>query len=275
MRLIKNSINFANGCAVMGILNVTPDSFSDGGEFLETEKAVNRALQMSEEGADIIDIGAESTRPGAEPVSAEEQIGRVIPVIKQLIGRVDVPLSIDTRNFEVAEKAVSEGVEIINDITAGEDKRMLELAGGCGAAVVLMHIQGIPKTMQVNPQYDDVVEDVYDYLMRRAECAEKAGIEKNKIFIDVGIGFGKSTRDNLLLLKHIDKFVRSGYPVLIGTSRKRFLGELTLRDKPAERIFATAATTGYCAFKGVSVVRVHDVGAMVDIVKVCKAIADS
>ena len=256
----------------MGILNVTPDSFSDGGAFFETDAAVKRGIEMANEGATIIDIGAESTRPGAEAVPAQEQVNRAIPVIESLVQKVNVPISIDTYNYEVAEAALDAGAAMINDITALKDERMAELAAKKEVPVVLMHMQGTPATMQKEPKYKDVVAEVLEFLLQRAGYAQKMGIPKERIFIDPGIGFGKTAEHNILLLRNIDKFVATGFRVLVGTSRKAFLGTLTGREKPAERIFGTAATVALCAAAGVSIVRVHDVAAMVDVVKVANII---
>jgi len=267
-------VDFSSGCIVMGVLNVTPDSFSDGGEFFDTERAVKRGIRMAEEGAAIIDVGGESTRPGAEPVSAEEQIKRVVPVIRELKSKVGVPVSIDARYREIAEAALNAGAGMINDVTALSDEKLAELAARGEVPVVLMHMKGEPQTMQKNPQYQNVVTEVKQYLLERAERAETLGIKKDRIFIDPGIGFGKTVEHNLLLLKNIDKFVATGYRVLAGTSRKSFIGEITGREKPAERIFGTAATVALCVAAGVSVVRVHDVAEMVEVVKVTKAIKD-
>jgi dihydropteroate synthase len=265
-------LDFSAGCVAMGVLNVTPDSFSDGGEFFDTEKAIEHGLKMAAEGAAIIDVGGESTRPGSASVSAEEQIKRVVPVIEALAKKVNVPISIDTHNYEVAEAALDAGAAMINDITALSDQRMGELAAGRGVPVVLMHIQGTPATMQVEPKYKNVVAEVLAFLLERAKQAEKFGIPKQRIFIDPGIGFGKTTEHNLLLLKNIDRFVDSGYRVCIGTSRKSFIGKITGKENPAERIFGTAATVALCAAAGVSIVRVHDVAEMVDVVRVTNAI---
>jgi dihydropteroate synthase len=265
-------LDFSAGCVVMGVLNVTPDSFSDGGEFFDTDKAIEKGEQMAGEGAAIIDVGGESTRPGSASVSAEEQIRRVVPVIEALAKKVDVPISIDTYNYEVAEAALDAGAAMINDITALSDERMEELAGEVGVPVVLMHIQGTPATMQIEPKYKDVVGEVRRFLLERAERAEQFGIDKSKIFIDPGIGFGKTTEHNLLLLRDIDRFVDSGYRVCVGTSRKAFIGKLTGKEKPTERIFGTAATVALCAAAGVSIVRVHDVAEMVDVVKIINAV---
>jgi dihydropteroate synthase len=256
----------------MGVLNITPDSFSDGGEFFDTSKAVEHGLEMASDGAAIIDVGGESTRPGSAQVSAEEQIRRVMPVIEALVGKVGVPISIDTANYKVAKAAMDAGATMINDITALSDERVGELAAERGVAVILMHIQGTPATMQVEPRYKDVVAEVLAFLLERAKQAEHFGIDKSKIFIDPGIGFGKTTEHNLLLLRHIDRFVNSGYRVCVGTSRKNFIGKITGKEKPAERIFGTAATVALCAAAGVSIVRVHDVAEMVDVVKVINAV---
>ena len=261
-------LDFSAGCLVMGILNVTPDSFSDGGEFFDPDKAAEHGLQMAADGAAIIDVGGESTRPGSDSVSADEQIQRIVPVIKALCEKTDVPVSIDTYKYEVARVALDAGAAIINDITALSDERIGELAAERHVPVVLMHMQGTPATMQIEPEYDDVVSEVLDFLLDRAKRAEKSGISKDMIFIDPGIGFGKTTEHNLLLLRNINKFVASGYRILVGTSRKRFIGEITGREKPAERIFGTAATVALCAAAGVSVARVHDVAEMVNVVKV-------
>lgn len=256
----------------MGVLNVTPDSFSDGGEFFNADRAVEHGLQMAADGAAIIDVGGESTRPGSAPISTDEQIKRVVPVIKRLCGKTGVPISIDTCKFEVAQAALEAGAEMINDITALGDGRIGELAAERQVPIVLMHIQGTPATMQTEPKYEDVVGEVLEFLLSRASRAERLGIAKERIFIDPGVGFGKTVEHNLLLLRNIGKFVASGYRVLVGTSRKSFIGRLTGREKPSDRIFGTAATVALCAAAGVSVVRVHDVAEMADVVKVTNAI---
>ena len=265
-------IDFSSGCVLMGVLNITPDSFSDGGEFSDVQKAVDHGISMATAGAAIIDIGPESTRPGSEAVSSEEQIKRAIPLIEQLSTKIDIPISIDTKNIDVAVAAIEAGASIINDITALADDRMTQLAAQRQVPVVLMHMQGRPKTMQKQPTYNDVVAEVIDFLVERAKKAEKLGIAKQMIFIDPGIGFGKRLEHNLELLKNIDKFVATGYRVCVGTSRKRFIGELTGKQVPAERIFGTAATVALCAKAGVSVVRIHDVEPMSDVLKVTSAI---
>ncbi|MCX5633641.1 MAG: dihydropteroate synthase [Phycisphaerae bacterium] len=260
-------LDFSIGCVVMGILNITPDSFSDGGDFLDTQKAVERGVEMAEEGAAIIDVGAESTRPGSKPVSAEEQIKRAIPVIEKLAAKVKVPISIDSKDYEAAKAALDAGAAIINDITSLSDGRMAKLAAERKTPIVLMHMQGSPNTMQIEPKYGNVVSEVLEYLLDRAKAAQEAGIEKEKIFIDPGIGFGKTLEHNLELLRNISIFVNSGYRVLLGTSRKNFIGILTDKKAPKERIFGTAATVAVAAAAGVSIVRVHDVAQMVDVVK--------
>jgi dihydropteroate synthase len=268
-------LDFSAGCVVMGVLNVTPDSFSDGGQFFDSGRAVERGLQMAADGAAIIDVGGESTRPGSASVSDDEQIERVVPVIKALCTKIDVPISIDTYKLEVAKAALEAGAGMINDITALSDERMAELASKHDVPVVLMHMQGTPATMQIEPKYEDVVSEVLEFFLERAKRAEGFGIAKNMIFIDPGIGFGKTLEHNLLLLRDIDKFVASGYRVLIGTSRKSFIGKLTGKEKPGERIFGTAATVALCAVAGVSIVRVHDVAEMVDVIKVAGAVSQN
>jgi len=270
----RGRVDFSGGCVVMGVLNVTPDSFSDGGQFFDTGRAVEGGVQMAGDGAAMIDVGAESTRPGSESVSAEEQIKRAIPVIEALAKKIDVLISIDTYKVEVAKAALEAGASMINDITALSDERMGELAAEQQVPVVLMHMQGTPATMQVEPKYDDVVGEVLEFLLERAKRAEQFGIERKKIFIDPGIGFGKTLEHNLELLRNIDKFVATGYRVLVGTSRKSFIGKLTGKEKPSDRIFGTAASVALCVAAGVSIVRVHDVAEMVDVVKTANAIVN-
>jgi dihydropteroate synthase len=272
LRWPSGILDFSPGCLVMGILNITPDSFSDGGQFDSTEKAVAHGLKMVHSGAAIIDIGAESTRPGSQPVDALEQIRRAIPVITALRQKTDVPISIDTQNVNVAQEALDAGATVINDITALSDPKMAELAAAQHVPVILMHILGTPATMQVGPQYSDVVAEVKEYLLKRAAFAASFGILKERIFIDPGIGFGKTIEHNLELLNHLDIFAATGYRVLVGTSRKRFIGQLTGKDIATARIFGTAATVALSVAKGASIVRVHDVAEMVDVVKVANAI---
>lgn len=269
----RGRLDFSSGCIVMGVLNVTPDSFSDGGEFFDTNRAVEHGLRMAADGAAIIDVGGESTRPASGSISAKEQIRRVVPVIKALCERIDIPVSVDTYNHEVAKAALEAGAGMINDITALSDERMGSLASENDVPVILMHMQGTPATMQIEPEYENVVDEVSDFLLDRAGRAEQSGISKDKIIIDPGIGFGKTLEHNLRLLADIDKFVASGYRVLVGTSRKSFIGKITGREKAVERIFGTAATVALCAAASVSIVRVHDVAEMVDVVEVANAIS--
>ena len=262
------AIDFSSGCVVMGILNVTPDSFSDGGDFFEVDKAVARGIEMAEQGAAIIDVGPESSRPGSARVGSDEQIERAVPVIEKIAANTDVPISIDTYLPDVAEAALNAGASMINDITALGDKKMAALAAEQQVPVVLMHMQGEPATMQKEPKYDDVVQEVLDFLVGRAEAAQGAGVAKEMIFIDPGIGFGKTTEHNLLLLKGLHRFVEASYKVLVGTSRKRFIGEITGKEQPVERIFGTAATVTQAVLAGAAVVRVHDVSQMMDVVRI-------
>ncbi len=271
----KGRLDFSAGCIVMGVLNVTPDSFSDGGQFLDMDRAVEHGLKMAAEGAAMIDIGAESTRPGAEPVSVDEQLKRVVPVIEALCKRIEVPISIDTNSSGVAKAALGAGASIINDITALSDEGMGELAAEEHVPVILMHMQGTPATMQVEPKYKDVVSEVRRFLLKKAKRAEEFGIPKERIFIDPGIGFGKTLEHNLLLLRNIDKIITTGYRVLVGTSRKSFIGTITDKNEPVDRIFGTAASVALCVAAGVSIVRVHDVADMVDVVKVANAIVSA
>lgn len=247
---------------IMGILNVTPDSFSDGGQYSDVDAAVRQARRMLDEGADIIDIGGESTRPGSEQVDADAQIQRVAPVIAAIRQQVsaDIPISIDTTLSAVARAALEVGADIINDISAGrDDEAILALAAETDAPIILMHSHGTPKTMQDNPYYDDVVQEVLAALYRQIDAALKAGIKKKRIAIDPGIGFGKRKQDNLDLLAHLDAFVAAGYPVLLGTSRKRFMGTICDVSEPSELVTATAVTTALGIMAGVQMFRVHDV----------------
>ncbi len=272
INLPGGQLDFSAGCVVMGILNVTPDSFSDGGEFLDVDKAVAHGVMMAEAGAAIIDVGPESTRPGSKPVGADEQIARAIPVIEKLSRQSRAVVSIDTTSVEVAAEALKAGAGMINDITALGEERMAELVSRAKVGVVLMHMLGSPATLQEDQQSHDVVKEVCDFLVKRANFAQSFGIDREMIFIDPGIGFGKRCEHNLELLRNIDAFVATGYKVLVGASRKRFIGEITGKDAPGERIYGTAASVALCAGAGVSVVRVHDVPEMVDVVKVANSI---
>lgn len=247
---------------IMGILNVTPDSFSDGGQYADIDAALQQAERMLAEGVDIIDVGGESTRPGADPVSAHEQIQRVIPVITAIRQRLskDILISVDTTQGAVAKAALIAGANIINDVSAGQDDAaILAVAAETNAPIILMHSLGTPKTMQDNPCYDNVVQEVLATLLGHIDTALKAGIKKERIAIDPGIGFGKRKQDNLDLLAHLDAFVATGYPVLLGASRKRFMGSICEVSKPSELVTATAVTTALGVMAGVQMFRVHDV----------------
>lgn len=246
---------------IMGILNVTPDSFSDGGKYTGIEASIRQASAIIEDGADLIDIGGESTRPGALPVPASEQIRRVVPVI-QAIRKLDhsIPISIDTCSCKVAQAAFEAGAVIINDISAGSlDPKMLPFVAENNCSIILMHMQGVPKTMQDHPYYADVVNEVKSILISRINSALDAGIKPQNIAIDPGIGFGKRKQDNIDLLAQLGQFVNLGYPVLLGTSRKRFMGSICKVSEPWELVTATAVTTALGVSSGVKIFRVHDV----------------
>ncbi len=263
---------------IMGILNVTPDSFSDGGKFSGLDAAMRQVELMVSEGVDIIDIGGESTRPGSDPVKAGEQIQRVVPVIEAIRECVsgDILISIDTTLSEVAKAALTAGANIINDVSGGRaDPAILTLAAKTGVPIILMHSQGTPKTMQDNPHYDNVVQDVLDALHDSINAALKAGVKKEAIAIDPGIGFAKRKQDNLDLLAHLDKLVATGFPVLLGTSRKRFMGTICDVTEPSELVTATAVTTALGVMAGVQMFRVHDVKENRQAVDVAWAIKQS
>jgi dihydropteroate synthase len=246
---------------VMGILNVTPDSFSDGGRHLGLEAALQQAERMQAEGADILDVGGESTRPGSEPVEAGEQLRRVLPVIDAIRRRwPDCCLSVDTTRAAVAEAALGAGADLVNDVSAGrDDPGMFPLAAERGAPIVLMHMQGTPRTMQDSPCYEDVVGEVLDFFRERIAAARAAGIPDGHIVLDPGIGFGKRKQDNLDLLAGLGRFADLGYPVLLGASRKRFMGAICRETEPAALIPATVATTALGVMAGARIFRVHDV----------------
>jgi dihydropteroate synthase len=255
-------INSEQRPLVMGILNITPDSFSDGGCFIDPQSALLQASKMLKDGADIIDLGGESTRPGAGPVDSKEQLRRILPVMNLLRSSlsIDCLLSVDTTQSNVAEKALQAGVDIVNDISAGlHDPRMFSMVAERSVPIVLMHMQGTPFTMQNNPVYTNVVEEVAEFLIRRAELAEKTGIKRENIILDPGIGFGKRQIDNLKLIAQIRRIVDIGYTVLLGTSRKRFMGSICGEKEAVELLGATIATTVYGVEQGVKIFRVHDV----------------
>ncbi|HEY5803862.1 MAG TPA: dihydropteroate synthase [Lysobacter sp.] len=258
---------------VMGIVNVTPDSFSDGGAHDTLEAAVAHALQLAEEGADILDIGGESTRPGASDVSLEEELRRTIPVIERLARETTLPISIDTSKPEVMRAAVQAGAGMINDVYALRREGALDAAAGLGVPVVLMHMQGEPRSMQQSPQYDDVVAEVHRFLAERIFAAEMAGIAKKRIVVDPGFGFGKDTQHNLALLAQLERFAELGVPVLAGLSRKKTIGEITGRGEARERVHGSVAAHLIAAQRGAKLLRVHDVAATVDALKVWNALA--
>ncbi len=256
----------------MGILNVTPDSFSDGGEVTDRDTAVKKGLRLIEQGADILDIGGESTRPGSDPVPLEEELRRVVPVVEQLANQTDVPISVDTTKAEVARQSLAAGAAIINDISGLTfDPKMIPLAAETGAGVICMHIQGTPQTMQDNPTYDDVIVDLKNWFQERLEELLSAGIEPGRIVLDPGIGFGKTAEHNLQILSHIREFQDLGYPVLIGHSRKRFLSKLLGRDVE-ERLAGTVGVSIALASQAVEIIRLHDVEANRDAISAWKAV---
>lgn len=252
---------------VMGILNVNPDSFSDGGRYENPINAIEHAIKMVEEGADIIDIGGESTRPGSDPVTVDDELKRIMPVIEKIAGKVNVPISIDTYKAEVAREAINSGVSIINDIAGLAAIEMRELAAEKKTPVILMHMQGEPATMQSAPEYSDLISDIMAFLRDRTEDAVNAGVPKELIIIDPGIGFGKTINDNLKIINRLSDFKSLGFPILIGTSRKGFVGKATGGLSVSERVEGTAATVALGVNNGANIVRVHDVKEIVRVVK--------
>ncbi len=277
LRLPSRRLILGERTLVMGVLNVTPDSFSDGGKFLDPQKAIERALAMERDGADLLDLGGESTRPGSAGTSAEEELSRVLPVLQGLRGVLKIPISIDTRKAEVAEAAIAAGAEIINDVSGlKSDPRNAEVAARRGVPLILMHMRGEPRTMQKAAFARDVMKDVCSGLRTSVARARKAGVRKSQIVIDPGIGFGKSFDQNYELLRKLPELAKLGYPLLVGTSRKGFLGATLVKDgKPAppeERIWATAATVAASVLGGAHIVRVHDVAEMAQLARVCDCV---
>jgi len=258
---------------VMGIVNATPDSFADGGEHAGTQAAIAHGLALAEEGADVLDIGGESTRPAAHEVSVDEELRRVIPVVEALARATALPISIDTSKPEVMRAAVAAGAGMINDVYALRRGGALDAAASLGVPVVLMHMQGEPRSMQDAPRYEDVVADVHRFLAERIFAAEMSGIDKKRIVVDPGFGFGKTSAHNLLLLAQFERFTELGVPVLAGLSRKKTIGELTGRDDPHERVHGSVAAAVIAAQRGARLLRVHDVAATVDALKVWNAVA--
>ena len=270
-----HSFSLGERTLIMGIVNVTPDSFSGDG-LLDTagpDAAIAQGLDMVAAGADILDVGGESTRPGSALVTAGEELARVVPVIEGLVRRTDVPVSVDTRKPDVARAALAAGASIVNDVGAAAAPGMFEVVGEARAGLVLMHMQGEPKTMQDAPHYDDVVGEVRLFLAGRVDAAVEAGLERDQLCVDPGIGFGKNLEHNLALLRNIGSFRELGVPVLVGPSRKRFVGDLSGETDPAEREGGTAGAVAWCAAQLVDLVRVHDVGPMAKVLRVVDAIA--
>jgi len=262
--------DFSTRTFLMGILNVTPDSFSDGGRFMDLEKAVEHARELERNGADFIDVGGESSRPGSQPVTADEEIRRVVPVIKRVSREVSIPVSVDTTKSIVAREALRAGALIVNDISGLRyDAAMPKVIADHSASAVLMHMKGEPRTMQRDPHYDDVVGEVATFLQRQAEVAQQAGVKQ--IILDPGIGFGKTLDHNVALIRHLRAFLELGYPVLVGPSRKSFIGAI-LDLSVGERLEGTAAAVTACVLNGASIVRVHDVKEMKRVVRVADAI---
>lgn len=257
---------------LMGIVNVTPDSFSDGGRFFGADEAVWHGLELVESGADILDIGGESTRPGSDEVSAKEELNRVLPVIERLLAETEVPISIDTRKPEVARECLQCGIHIVNDVGGLREPEMRKAIAEFKAPAVVMHMLGEPKTMQVAPHYDDVVQEVKQFFEQQIALAQAEGIEQ--LILDPGVGFGKTLEHNLEILRRLDLFTSLGYPLLLGTSRKRFIGMITGEDSPQEREPGTIASNVIGIIKGANILRVHNVKSCRQAVQVCEAILD-
>ena len=272
LRCRRFCIDLAARTYIMGVLNVTPDSFSDGGLRLDPGRAVEHAHQMVEDGADLIDVGGESTRPGSEPVSTEEELRRILPPLKGLVGKIPVPISVDTYKADVAAVVLAEGVDIINDISGlGFDPRVAAVVGEAGAALVLTHIRGTPRTMQQDPEYTDLLGEIREYLHERIRLAEAQGVHAEAIAVDPGIGFGKRVEHNLLLLKRLPELQVLQKPILVGPSRKAFIGKIL--DLPVgERLEGTAAAVAVAIWQGANVIRVHDVQVMVRVARMTDAI---
>ncbi|MBI3306857.1 MAG: dihydropteroate synthase [Candidatus Omnitrophica bacterium] len=271
-RVKNRKISFQHTLLV-GILNVTPDSFSDGGKFLNPEKALFRALELEKEGADILDVGGESTRPGAELISQEQEWERILPVLQVLKGHLRIPISLDTTKPEIARLALEEGVEIINDVSGLKDSgpRMAEIVRNSGAGIILMHRRGNPETMQSLARYHDVVEDVLKELRESVDIALAAGIESNRIVIDPGLGFAKTAEQNFEILSNLERFHELSLPVMLGPSRKSFIGKVTGRES-SERDFGTAAIASYAVMKQIQLLRIHEPGSIRDAVRIMEAI---
>ncbi|MFV2059929.1 MAG: dihydropteroate synthase [Gammaproteobacteria bacterium] len=262
--------NVSETITVMGVLNVTPDSFSDGGKYSNLDSGLQHALKMIAQGATIIDVGGESTRPGAAAVSVTEELDRVIPIIEKIKQNSDVVISIDTSKPEVMQQAVNAGASLVNDVNALQADSAVEIVSQLNVSVCLMHMQGLPKSMQQSPQYSDVVKNIKVFLQQRIECCLQAGINQTKIIIDPGFGFGKTVNDNLVLLKYLKEFKSLGQPILAGLSRKSMLASIT--DRTVEnRLAGSLALATLAVLSGASIVRVHDVAETIDVIKVIQA----
>jgi dihydropteroate synthase len=256
----------------MAVLNITPDSFSDGGQFFDPDRALQQALRMEAEGADLIDVGGESTRPGAAPVSVEEEIRRVVPVVERLSKQMAVPISIDTTKSEVAQRAIEAGASIINDVSGFmRDPRMLSVAANGKSGLVIMHTKGTPQTMQRHPRYHDLIGEIHRFLSERIDAAVSHRIPRNRIVVDPGIGFGKTANHNLKILHRLGDFSDLGVPLLVGPSRKSFIGRI-LDLPPSERLEGTAAAAAIAVFQGARIIRIHDIKPLVRVVRVAEAI---
>lgn len=284
MKLIRSTLDLETRVQVMGVLNVTPDSFSDGGKFGDVDQAINRALEIEAEGADILDIGGESTRPGSLAVSVEEEAARIFPVLQQLQGRLRIPVSVDTTKLEIARGAIQRGAELINDISGLRfEMALADLAAETGAALVLMHSRGTPETMQKLPPVEDIFAEVISELRWSVEQATERGVQRSKLILDPGIGFGKTAQQNLQLINQLDRLTAEfNLPVLLGTSRKSFIKRTldeqmtaTKRDDERERLAGTAASIAVGVLHGARIVRVHDVAEMTAVVRLTEAIAQS
>jgi dihydropteroate synthase len=275
LRCRSGDLRLGERTLIMGVLNVTPDSFSDGGLYLEPQRAIEHGLRMAEEGADIIDVGGESSRPGSDPAPLDEELKRVIPVIEGLASRLEIPLSVDTYKSQVAERAIEAGAQMINDISGLRfDPQVPAVAARFDTPLIIMHIKGSPKTMQQNPSYEDLMGEIIAYLREGIEKAERGGVDPHQVIVDPGIGFGKRVQDNLIIINRLDELNTLGRPLLIGTSRKSFIGAL-LGAEVHQRGVGTLATVAVSVLKGAHIVRVHDVAPMKQAVDMVDAIINA
>lgn len=273
MKIRETKFNWGSKTYLMGILNITPDSFSDGGQFNNLESALTQAQKMVENGADILDIGGQSTRPGAEEISLEQELSRVIPIIKKLREQLKIPISIDTTKAEVAEAAIQVGADIINDISGGTfDELMLPTAAKLNVPIILMHIRGTPETMQNLTEYEDLIGEILQFFITQIQIAIDCGIDPNNIIIDPGIGFAKNYRQNLELIQRLAEFKHLNLPILVGVSRKSFIGKILDRSNPQERVWGTAAACCSAIATGADILRVHDITEMSDVCRVADTI---